>query len=129
MGAGRTELLETIFGVHPRTSGELFLHGKKVEIRQPADAIRHGLSLLTEDRKLTGLYLNATVRDNISIANLLRYLAGPFVRFRRVAADCERMRRPCASRPPACCSGSATSPAATSRRCCWPAGSSPSRRS
>ena len=93
MGAGRTELLETIFGVHPRTSGELFLHGKKVEIRQPSDSIRHGLSLLTEDRKLTGLYLNATVRDNISIANLLRYLAGPFVRFRRVAADCERMRQ------------------------------------
>ena len=93
MGAGRTELLETIFGVHPRTSGELFLHGKKVEIRQPADSIRHGLSLLTEDRKLTGLYLNATVRDNISIANLLRYLVGPFVRFGRVAADCEKMRQ------------------------------------
>jgi inositol transport system ATP-binding protein len=93
MGAGRTELLETIFGVHPRTSGELFLKGKQVEIRQPADSIRHGLSLLTEDRKLTGLYLNATVRDNISIANLLRYLAGPFVRFGRVAADCERMRQ------------------------------------
>jgi len=93
MGAGRTELLETIFGVHPRTSGEIYLHGKKVEIRRPSDSIRHGLALLTEDRKLTGLYLNATVRDNISIANLLRYLAGPFVRFRKVVADCERMRQ------------------------------------
>jgi len=93
MGAGRTELLETIFGVHPRTAGELYLKGQKVEIRQPADSIRKGLALLTEDRKLTGLYLNATVRDNISIANLLRYLAGPFVRFRKVAADCERMRQ------------------------------------
>jgi len=93
MGAGRTELLETVFGVHPRTSGEIFLHGKKVEIRQPADSIRHGLALLTEDRKLSGLYLNATVRDNISIANLLRYLIGPFVRFRAVNADCERMRQ------------------------------------
>jgi inositol transport system ATP-binding protein len=93
MGAGRTELLETIFGVHPKTSGELFLHGKKVEIRQPRDSIAHGMSLLTEDRKLTGLYLNATVRDNISIANLLKYLSGPFVRFRKVAVDCERMRQ------------------------------------
>src|SRR2546426_564203 len=93
MGAGRTELLETIFGVHPRTSGEIYLHGKKVEIRRPSDSIRHGLALLTEDRKLTGLYMNATVRDNISIANLLRYMAGPFVRFRKVAADCERMRQ------------------------------------
>ena len=92
MGAGRTELLETIFGVHPKTSGELFLHGKKVEIHQPRDSIAHGMSLLTEDRKLTGLYLNATVRDNISIANLLKYLVGPFVRFRKVAIDCERMR-------------------------------------
>jgi inositol transport system ATP-binding protein len=93
MGAGRTELLETIFGVHPRTSGELFLHGKQVELRRPSDSIRHGLALLTEDRKLSGLYLNATVRDNISIANLLRYLVGPFVRFGKVAADCERMRQ------------------------------------
>ncbi|HET9594851.1 MAG TPA: sugar ABC transporter ATP-binding protein [Anaeromyxobacteraceae bacterium] len=93
MGAGRTELLETIFGVHRRTSGEIFLHGKRVRIDQPADSIRHGLALLTEDRKLTGLYLNATVRDNISIANLRRYLAGPFVQFGKVAADCERMRK------------------------------------
>ena len=93
MGAGRTELLETLFGVHPRTSGEVFLHGKKIDIRQPSDSIRHGFALLTEDRKLTGLYLNATVRDNISIANLLNYLAGPFVRFGKIAADCERMRK------------------------------------
>jgi inositol transport system ATP-binding protein len=93
MGAGRTELLETVFGVHKKTSGEIFLHGKKIEIRQPSDSIRHGLALLTEDRKLSGLYLNATVRDNISIANLLRYLVGPFVRFKKVAADCERMRQ------------------------------------
>jgi len=93
MGAGRTELLETIFGVHRKTSGELFLHGKKVDIRQPSDSIRHGLALLTEDRKLSGLYLNATVRDNISIANLLRYLVGPFVQFGKVTADCERMRQ------------------------------------
>jgi len=93
MGAGRTELLETLFGVHRRTSGEVWLHGKRVELREPADSIRHGLALLTEDRKLTGLYLNATVRDNISIANLRRYLMGPFVQFGKVEIDCERMRK------------------------------------
>src|SRR6266446_5605395 len=97
MGAGRTELLETIFGVHQRTSGEIYLHGKRVEIRRPSDSIRHGFALLTEDRKLTGLYLNATVRDNISIANLLRYLAGPFVRFRKVRSEehTSELQSPC----------------------------------
>jgi inositol transport system ATP-binding protein len=92
MGAGRTELLEAVFGVTAASSGELFLHGRPAPIRSPADAIGMGFAFLTEDRKLTGLYLNASVRDNMSIANLLRYLVGPFVSFRKIAEDCERMR-------------------------------------
>jgi inositol transport system ATP-binding protein len=92
MGAGRTELLEGVFGVKKPHSGEVLIEGKKVEIKSPADAINKGLALLTEDRKLTGLYINAMVRDNMSIANMKQYMRGPFVNFRKIDADCERMR-------------------------------------
>ena len=92
MGAGRTELLEAVFGVTRRHAGTLHLRGQEVDIRSPAEAIRHGFAFLTEDRKLTGLYLHASVRENMSIANLLQYLVGPFVSFRRITADCQRMR-------------------------------------
>ena len=92
MGAGRTELLEAVFGVTRPYAGEVFVDGKRVDIRSPADSIRLGLALLTEDRKLTGLYINAMVRDNMMIANMKQYLRGIFVNFRKMDADCERMR-------------------------------------
>jgi len=92
MGAGRTELLEAVFGVTRPDAGEVLVGGKRVEIESPADAIRLGLALLTEDRKLTGLFLNATVSDNMAIANMLKYRRGPFVDARRIDRDCEAMR-------------------------------------
>ena len=92
MGAGRTELMEGVFGVTRTTGGTIRINGKEVSIKQPADAIRNGLALLTEDRKLTGLYLNASVRENMFIANINRYMLGPFVNFGRIAKDCEKMR-------------------------------------
>jgi len=92
MGAGRTELLEAVFGVTKPHSGEVFVDGKKASIRSPADSIRLGLALLTEDRKLTGLYINAMVRDNMMIANMKAYMRGIFVNFRKIDDDCERMR-------------------------------------
>jgi inositol transport system ATP-binding protein len=92
MGAGRTELLEAVFGVTKPYSGEVLIDCKKVAIRSPADSIRLGLALVTEDRKLTGLYINAMVRDNMTIANMKNYMRGLFVNFRKIDADCERMR-------------------------------------
>jgi inositol transport system ATP-binding protein len=92
LGAGRTELLEAVFGVTHASSGETIINGKKVVIHSPADAIRAGLALLTEDRKLTGLYINATVRDNMVIANMSKYLKGLFVSFRKMDEDCRTMR-------------------------------------
>lgn len=92
MGAGRTELLEAVFGVTRPESGEVRVHGSRIEIRSPADAIRAGLALLTEDRKLTGLFLNASVRDNMIIANIDHYLRGLLINPARIAADCEQMR-------------------------------------
>src|SRR6516225_3948246 len=92
MGAGRTELMEGVFGVTRTHGGAIKVKGKEVSIKQPADAIRNGMALLTEDRKLTGLYLNASVRENMFIANINRYMLGPFINFGKIAKDCEKMR-------------------------------------
>ncbi len=71
MGAGRTELLETIFGLHAATmSADITVKGKKYIIRQPADAIKAGIALVPEDRKLQGLVLNQSVNKNIGITIL-----------------------------------------------------------
>ncbi|MHC4406031.1 MAG: sugar ABC transporter ATP-binding protein [Planctomycetota bacterium] len=73
MGAGRTELLETIFGLHPRrSSGTLFIDGVEHVIRSPNDAIRAGIGLAPEDRKAEGLVLSMSVVANVSLASLDR---------------------------------------------------------
>ena len=71
MGAGRTELLETIFGLHPdRSSGDIFLNGCQTEINSPSDAINRGIGFVTEDRKTEGLVLDMSVAASISLASL-----------------------------------------------------------
>ena len=68
MGAGRTELLETIFGLHPSAaSGNIEIENKKISIKKPADAINVGIVLLPEDRKKDGLVLGMEVKKNISL--------------------------------------------------------------
>jgi ribose transport system ATP-binding protein len=71
MGAGRTELLETIFGLHPRPmSGKIYIHQKETKIKSPAHAVKAGIALVTEDRKKDGLIQNMDVKNNISITTL-----------------------------------------------------------
>ena len=71
MGAGRTELLETIFGMHPADSVcELEIDGKKVYHKKPKDSIHNGLAFVTEDRKTEGLILGMDISSNISLATL-----------------------------------------------------------
>ena len=70
MGCGRTELMETIFGVHKKFEGSIFVEGRKVRIRHIGDAVRAGMGFVTEDRKRTGFVGMMTVRDNITLANL-----------------------------------------------------------
>lgn len=73
MGAGRTELLECLFGMHARTcSGDVFIDGRRAALRSPADAIAHGLALAPEDRKRDGLVLSMTVAENASLASMDR---------------------------------------------------------
>jgi ABC-type sugar transport system ATPase subunit len=80
IGAGRTELLETLFGLHPeRATGRLSIEGRPVEFASPADAIAAGLALAPEDRKRDGLVLPMSVAANASLASLHRTLWGGFV--------------------------------------------------
>jgi ribose transport system ATP-binding protein len=68
-GAGRTELLETIFGLEKADSGEVYVFGERVNVKSPAEAIRHGFAMVPEDRRKTGLLVNMDVKDNINISN------------------------------------------------------------
>ncbi len=71
MGAGRSELMEAIFGLHPKNaSGEIAVNKSLKKIKSPADAINAGIALVPEDRKLQGLVLNQAVKTNISLAVL-----------------------------------------------------------
>ncbi|SUB01435.1 Ribose import ATP-binding protein RbsA [Pannonibacter phragmitetus] len=76
MGAGRTEVARAIFGADPRDSGEITVHGRKVEIRSPVDAVRAGIGYLSEDRKHFGLALGMDVADNVALASMHRFTGG-----------------------------------------------------
>lgn len=90
VGAGRTELIESIFGIEPPTSGEIYLYGKKVKINEPADAIRYRLGLLTEDRKLTGAFLPLSVKENMSILNLDQFSRVGYILGKKVKQACQK---------------------------------------
>jgi len=72
VGAGRTELVETLFGITPPLTGSVAVGGRPVELHSPVQAIRAGLALVPEDRKACGLVLEMAVRENLSLAALGR---------------------------------------------------------
>jgi ribose transport system ATP-binding protein len=74
MGAGRTEVARAVFGADPLDSGEVYVHGKKVAIKHPRDAVRHGIGYLSEDRKRYGLALGMDVEANIVLAAFKKFL-------------------------------------------------------
>jgi inositol transport system ATP-binding protein len=88
IGAGRTEVMESLFGVSPRQAGVVKIRGKPVKIESPYDAIRHGIAFLTEDRKRSGLYLNLSVRDNIIMPSLRNNLNALFINHRALRKLC-----------------------------------------
>ena len=90
VGAGRTELARALFGADPIDAGEIRIDGRPVRIRSPRDAIRHGLAFVTEERKLYGLVLGMTVRENATLASLGELTRLGFVDFareRRIAQE------------------------------------------
>ena len=68
VGAGRTELVRMLFGADPKEKGQMFLNGKEITPKNPKDAIKKGICFVSEDRKGEGLFLERSVKENISVA-------------------------------------------------------------
>ena len=73
VGAGRTEVAKTIFGALPKTGGKVFLNGQELHIREPRDAIRAGISLLSEDRKDEGLVQKLSIESNMIMVDYKKF--------------------------------------------------------
>lgn len=79
VGAGRTEIAETLFGLRLPTSGKILLGGKETQINSPLDAIENSISLVPESRKEQGLVLGMNCRDNMTLPQISELTSGPFV--------------------------------------------------
>ena len=79
IGAGRSEILNTLFGVNRRTSGQVLLDGRLLSIKRPADAIAAGIGFVTEDRKSQGLVLGLSLRENVTLVHLGKYARGGII--------------------------------------------------
>ncbi len=79
VGAGRSEVMKCIFGLTPNATGTIYIEGKKTEIKSPVEALKHGISLVPENRKEEGLYLVQSVRYNSTIEVLSEFIRGIFV--------------------------------------------------
>lgn len=77
VGAGRTELLETIFGIRTRAAGRVYFRDRLMNFSSARDAMEHGFALITEERKANGLFLKGDLTFNTTIANLDQYKSGP----------------------------------------------------
>ena len=79
MGAGRTETARALFGADPKDSGDIYVNGKKVDIKNPMDAVKCGIGYLSEDRKRFGIVVQKSVAENTTMAALDDYMSGVFI--------------------------------------------------
>ena len=79
MGAGRTETARALFGADPKESGDIYIHGKKVTINSPKDAVECGIGYLSEDRKRFGIAIQKTVAENTTMATMHEFMKGIFI--------------------------------------------------
>jgi ribose transport system ATP-binding protein len=91
VGAGRSEVAQAIFGIEPRAAGAIVLDGRPVTIEGPAEAIRHGVFLVPEDRRASGLLVDLSIRENISLPALDRYASWGIVSEARERAGAAAM--------------------------------------
>jgi ABC-type sugar transport system ATPase subunit len=82
MGAGRTEVVNAIFGLTPADAGEIRVNGRRARIACPADAMAHGIAMVSEDRKKHGLVLKMSVKHNVTLSSLRRCCRGWWIRRR-----------------------------------------------
>jgi ABC-type sugar transport system ATPase subunit len=91
IGAGRSELLQALFGAAPASSGEILVHGKPMRMRRPSDAINAHLGFVPEDRRDDGLMMSHTVRDNLIAAHLAKVSSGGLLSRRKARALATRV--------------------------------------
>ena len=90
MGAGRTEVARALYGADPKQTGEIFINSKKVNIKTPEQAVKHGICYLSEDRKRFGLMLDKSVTQNSAIASIDDYITCGIIndsKMREVSAE------------------------------------------
>jgi inositol transport system ATP-binding protein len=83
MGSGRTEIVNSIYGLEKIIKGTIFINGKKVKIRSPKDAIKNSIGLVSEDRKKYGIVLGSSVKHNISLSSLRKFANGLFLNLKK----------------------------------------------
>ncbi len=96
MGAGRTEVARALYGADHRQTGEIFLNGKKVNIKTPSQAVKHGICYLSEDRKRYGLMLDKSVTDNSVLASVDQFITAGWIndgKMREAAAKTNALMR------------------------------------
>lgn len=93
IGAGRTELLSSVFGIMKPDAGKVYIRGRRANIRQPKDAIRQGIGMVTEDRRLTGIFAPLSVADNMAMPNYGFYMKGIFVNESGAVKDCDKQKK------------------------------------
>ncbi|MCF0132413.1 MAG: sugar ABC transporter ATP-binding protein, partial [Blautia sp.] len=93
VGAGRTELMRTVFGADKRLGGQIFLNGKEIDIKTPQQALESGIGLIPEDRKEQGCFLNMTIEWNISISNIRNLTKNGMVNKKMITQSAEDYRK------------------------------------
>jgi methyl-galactoside transport system ATP-binding protein len=101
VGAQRTELVESIFGLRKTLSGEVFIDGTRVDIRSPRDAIEKGIALITEDRRGSGIFPLLSVTINTAVASLGSYLnAAKLLEHKRIEAESQKLNEALRTKSP-----------------------------
>jgi inositol transport system ATP-binding protein len=100
IGAGRSEVAEALFGLAPADTGAIFVEGLPAKIRTPVDAIRLGIGLVPEDRRLRGLIEILSISKNVSLPSLRRFCSAQWVRCARERSEVERITRSVGLRAP-----------------------------
>lgn len=91
VGAGRTEIVRALTGADSKYGGEIRIHGRKVEIRNPRDGIREGFAHITEDRQQLGLMLHNSVLENVTIIGLRDKIKGFFIQIKKFPPYVEKL--------------------------------------
>ena len=121
-GSGRTETLETIFGVAAKKSGTIHLHGREVKNHSARESVSNGFALLTEERRATGIFGILNIRDNTTISSLKKYLHGGFLSNNEMKKSTDWSIDAMRIKPPVNLQKSALFPVVTNKRLFWAAG-------